>query len=242
MVRFTRADVTFSYFGMENPVVGGYDAAQGGAAARHLAGGGRGERDPTRAAAARPSRRRASSAANTWGYEPAFKSEMSEYDLPRAKALLDTYGYVDKDGDGWRDQPDGQPLVLEYATQPDQQSRQLIEQWKRNMDALGLRIEFNNRQVAREPQGLARRQADDVGRGLAGRLARLRHLHGPGLWPEQGPVESRAIRPAGVQQDLRGAACAARRPRARGAGGAGQAACSWPTCPTRCTCTASPPT
>ncbi len=78
----------------------------------------------------------------TFGYDPKFKSEMSEYNLPRAKALLDMYGYVDRDGDGWRDLPDGKPLLLEYATQPDQQSRQLIEQWKRNMDALKVRIEF----------------------------------------------------------------------------------------------------
>jgi ABC-type transport system substrate-binding protein len=81
-------------------------------------------------------------APGTWGYDPAFKSEMSDFNLSRAKALLDMHGYVDKTGDGWRDQPDGQPLVLEYATSPDQQSRQLNELWKRNMDAIGLRIEF----------------------------------------------------------------------------------------------------
>ena len=42
--------------------------------------------------------------------------------LPRAKALLDMYGYVDRDGDGWREQPNGQPLTLEVVdrTQPGQ--------------------------------------------------------------------------------------------------------------------------
>ena len=29
---------------------------------------------------------------------------------PRRKALLDKFGYVDRDGDGWRDLPDGKPL------------------------------------------------------------------------------------------------------------------------------------
>jgi ABC-type transport system substrate-binding protein len=90
-------------------------------------------------------------APGTWGYDPAFKSEMSEHNLARAKALLDLYGYVDKDGDGWRERPDGQPLKLEYATSPDQTSRQLSELWKKNMDALGLRIEF---QVAKWPEQL----------------------------------------------------------------------------------------
>ena len=37
-----------------------------------------------------------------------------------AKALLDLYGYVDRDGDGWREQPDGSPLVLELAHRSDQ--------------------------------------------------------------------------------------------------------------------------
>ena len=52
---------------------------------------------------------------------------MGTYDLPRAKALLDTYGYVDRDGDGWREQPDGGPLVIEYMTQPDEALRPLDE-------------------------------------------------------------------------------------------------------------------
>ena len=80
---------------------------------------------------------------------------MSDYDLPRAKALLDLHGYVDRDGDGWREQPDGQPLLLEYATQPDQQSRQLIELWKKNMDAHRHAHRVQDRQVAREPEGRA---------------------------------------------------------------------------------------
>jgi ABC-type oligopeptide transport system substrate-binding subunit len=58
---------------------------------------------------------------------------------------------VDKNGDGWRDQPDGKPLVLEYASQPDQTSRQLIELWKKNMDALRIRIEFK---TAKWPENL----------------------------------------------------------------------------------------
>ena len=79
---------------------------------------------------------------HTSGYDPKFKSENSEYDPARAKALLDLYGYVDRDGDGWREQPDGRPLLLLKATQPDQQSRQLDELWQHDMKAIGLRIKF----------------------------------------------------------------------------------------------------
>jgi ABC-type transport system substrate-binding protein len=86
-----------------------------------------------------------------YGYNPQFKSEMSEFDVPRAKALLDLYGYVDKDGDGWRDQPNGKPLVLELATQPDQASRQLVELWQKSMKAINIKIVFN---TAKWPENL----------------------------------------------------------------------------------------
>jgi ABC-type transport system substrate-binding protein len=76
---------------------------------------------------------------------------MSDYSPARSKALLDLYGYVDRDGDGWREQPDGKPLVLEYATQPDGRSRQLVELWKKNMDAIGIRIQFK---TAKWPENL----------------------------------------------------------------------------------------
>jgi ABC-type transport system substrate-binding protein len=88
-------------------------------------------------------------APTTFGYDPDFKSEMSEFDLAKAKALLDLYGYTDKDGDGWRDLPDGRPLVLEYATSPDSERLALAEQWQKNMDALGVRIRFR---VAKWPE------------------------------------------------------------------------------------------
>ena len=48
---------------------------------------------------------------------------MGEYDPAKAKALLDTYGYLDRNGDGWREPPDGKPLVLEVASETDQLSR-----------------------------------------------------------------------------------------------------------------------
>jgi ABC-type transport system substrate-binding protein len=85
------------------------------------------------------------------GYDPAFKSEMGDHDPARAKALLDLYGYVDKNGDGWRDLPDGSPLVLHKMSSADQLTRKLDEEWKHSMDAIGVRIEF---QVAQWPENL----------------------------------------------------------------------------------------
>ena len=67
---------------------------------------------------------------------------MSEYNPAKAKALLDTYGYVDRDTDGWREQPDGAPLILEKAATPSELDRRQSEQWRRYMTAIGIKIKF----------------------------------------------------------------------------------------------------
>jgi ABC-type transport system substrate-binding protein len=77
-----------------------------------------------------------------YGYDPQFKSELSSPSYARARALLDLHGYTDRDGDGWREQPDGQPLVLRMAFTPDRRARALSELWFKHMKAVGLRVQF----------------------------------------------------------------------------------------------------
>jgi ABC-type transport system substrate-binding protein len=144
-IRYARNDVTLSYFAMENPVLGGYGAAKV-ALRRALALAVNTDEEIRVVRRGQAIIAQGPIAPGTWGYDAAFKSEMGDYDTARAKALLDLSGYVDRDGDGWRDQPDGSPLVIEYATQPDDLSRQLITQWKKNMDAIGVRIVFRTAQ------------------------------------------------------------------------------------------------
>ena len=150
MERVPLVDATFFYFGMENPVVGGYTPekvalrralALAYDVPREIAAVRRGQAVPAQAMVP----------PMLSGYDPALKTEMSDVDLPRAKALLDQFGYVDRDGDGWRDLPDGQPLVLEYSSQPDQLSRQLQEVVKKSFDPLKIRVEFK---IAKWPEQL----------------------------------------------------------------------------------------
>jgi ABC-type transport system substrate-binding protein len=150
MKRQVNADTAMLFFNMEDPVVGGYTPDRvalrraislGMNIDRLIRLGYRGQAVP------------AQSPINphTTGYDASFKSEMSDYDVPRAKALLDLFGYTDKNGDGWRDQPDGQPLVLTRGFQADQTSREFETLWKKDLDALGLRTAS---QVAQWPEQL----------------------------------------------------------------------------------------
>lgn len=77
------------------------------------------------------------------GFDPEFVSGMSRFDRAAARALLDTYGYLDRNGDGWREQPDGSPLVLQMATETTQLDRQFNELWQRHLNAVGVRVTFN---------------------------------------------------------------------------------------------------
>ncbi|QJR15644.1 ABC transporter substrate-binding protein [Usitatibacter palustris] len=76
------------------------------------------------------------------GYDPNFRATAQDYDPSKAKALLDMFGYVDKDGDGWRDLPDGKPLVIQYKYNAgSQETRQLAALWNKSMADVGIRLE-----------------------------------------------------------------------------------------------------
>jgi ABC-type transport system substrate-binding protein len=151
MDRSPLVDITLAaLFNQDNPVVGGYTPEK--VALRRaiaLAYDSDKEIRLVRKSQAVPAQ--TAIAPLSFGYNPALKTTMSDHDPARARALLDMYGYLDRDGDGWREQPDGKPLLLEYATQPDQSSRQLAELWEKGMKAVGLRIVFK---VAKWPENL----------------------------------------------------------------------------------------
>src|SRR5437899_1599619 len=81
-----------------------------------------------------------------YGFDPEVAGPLAEYNPAKAKALLDVYGYVDRDGDGYREAPDGSKLVLEMATTPDSQGKRTDELWRKFMDRVGIRVEFKKRQ------------------------------------------------------------------------------------------------
>ena len=141
MARVPAADITIHYFSMEDPTVGGYTPDK--VALRRAISLAFHSEEEIRL----PRRNQAMAAQSiiqplTYGFSMQSKTEMSDYSPARAMALLDMYGYVDKDGDGWRDMPDGSPLRIDYATQPDSLSRELVEIWQKSMTAVGIKMRF----------------------------------------------------------------------------------------------------
>jgi len=143
-------DATLTVFNMDDPVVGGM-AADKVALRRALSLATDIEREITLARRGQAIPAQSQLVPHTLGYEADFSSELSRHDPARAMALLDLYGYVDKDGDGWRDLPDGRPLVIVRNTQPDATYRQLDELWQKNLTAIGVRLQLK---VAKWPENL----------------------------------------------------------------------------------------
>ena len=76
------------------------------------------------------------------GHDPSYRT-ISPYDPALANRLLDRFGYR-KGPDGWRRMPDGRPLVIRQATQTSQIDRTFNELWRKAMDSIAVRIEFDS--------------------------------------------------------------------------------------------------
>jgi peptide/nickel transport system substrate-binding protein len=140
LARDVQPTVTYTYFNMEDPVVGGY--ATDKIALRRaisMAYNIDDEIQIIRQGQGEPATQPIPP--NTSGYDPTLKSG-NRYDPAGAKALLDKFGYVDRDHDGWRDLPDGKPLKISMGADPSALTRQYVELWQRSMTAVGIRVEF----------------------------------------------------------------------------------------------------
>jgi len=132
-------DLTFTYFNMEDPVVGGYTPDK--VALRRAISLGYKTIDEIRII-----RKNQAIPAHTpyspgvAGYDPNFRTSANEYSPAKAKALLDMYGYIDRDGDGYREMPDGSPLVLKFNSTPNARDKQIDELFTRSMNEIGLRL------------------------------------------------------------------------------------------------------
>jgi ABC-type transport system substrate-binding protein len=141
MVRETMPRTGYTYFNLNDPIVGGYAPAQ--VALRRAISLAYNQPEETRVlrkGQAIPAQGPIPPGVS--GYDPNLRSPTVEHDPAKAKALLDMFGYVDRDGDGYRERPDGSALTLELASRSDSETRAYDELWRRSMDAVGIRIAF----------------------------------------------------------------------------------------------------
>jgi ABC-type transport system substrate-binding protein len=132
--------ITGLAFNMEDPVVGGYDKGRI-ALRRAIAMAYDAEEDARVIRHGQARRATQFIPPNVSGHDPRVEKPMRR-DVAGASALLDKFGYVDRDGDGVREAPDGRPLTLHFSSPPDTLARQQDELLQRNLTAVGLRIEF----------------------------------------------------------------------------------------------------
>jgi ABC-type transport system substrate-binding protein len=141
MDRVSELDLAFFYFGMEHPVTGGYTPEKV-ALRRAIALGFEIETAIRQIYRGQAIAAQSTVPPGSYGYDKTLAGPLAEYSPARAKALLDTFGYLDRDGDGYREKPDGSRLTLEIASVPDSQGKLIDEVWRRSMDKIGIRVEY----------------------------------------------------------------------------------------------------
>jgi ABC-type transport system substrate-binding protein len=81
--------------------------------------------------------------AGVLGYDPNYRSPVP-YDPALANALLDRNGYGKRDPDGFRRQPNGEPLTLVMSSEATVSGRLRDELWRKCLNAVGLRVMFKS--------------------------------------------------------------------------------------------------
>ncbi|HET9669822.1 MAG TPA: ABC transporter substrate-binding protein [Casimicrobiaceae bacterium] len=145
-LRYTAPSLGFTYFNMDDPIVGGYSTSQ--IALRRAIGMGFDVNEMIRvlfAGNALPANQLLPPGVS--GYDPALPPK-SLYDPASARALLDRFGFKDRDGDGYRETPDGKPLTVVRGTLPESWYREVDLLWKKSMDAIGIRMKVQQQTFA----------------------------------------------------------------------------------------------
>ena len=138
--RITQPSLSFTFFNMEDPIVGGYTPEK--IALRRAVFMAYNEAEDIRVL------KRGQSVQATQlvppgipGHDPKFDGR-TPYDPAAARALLDKFRYRDRDSDGYREMPDGRPLTLVKGSTPTAVDREEDELWKKSLDAIGIRVTF----------------------------------------------------------------------------------------------------
>jgi oligopeptide transport system substrate-binding protein len=140
--RVPEAEVVYTMFNMDDPVVGGYTVEKI-ALRRALAMAYNQAQEVTVVRNNQAIPAQSPIGTEVVGYDAEFKNTLGRYHPARAKALLDKFGYRDCDGDGWRELPGCKPLMLTYLTSAAPGQRELGELLVKGAGAVGIRIKVD---------------------------------------------------------------------------------------------------
>ena len=136
--RSVEPEITYYFFNMKDPVVGGYTKER--IALRRAMIMSYDTQEEIRVI--RKSQAIADQGpipAGVVGYDPSYRN-VNQYDPALANKLLDAVGYK-KGPDGYRTDPSGKPVTIVLTSEPQAISREYDELWKKSLDRIGLRFD-----------------------------------------------------------------------------------------------------
>jgi peptide/nickel transport system substrate-binding protein len=75
-----------------------------------------------------------------WAYDPSLEDSLS-YDPAGARRLLQAAGWSDRDGDGIRENAEGEPLTIELIVNPNQERREVAEIMQAQLREVGVALQ-----------------------------------------------------------------------------------------------------
>lgn len=145
MYRTIEPDITYQFFNMRDPVIGGFTPEKIALRRAIILGYDVGEE-------IRVIRKGQAIAAQQMvapvipGHDPDYRS-IVRFSPLQANALLDQFGYK-KDAYGYRMHPDGKPLIFTIHSLTSSDYRERDELWKKSMDRLGIRLQVKKDKFA----------------------------------------------------------------------------------------------
>lgn len=146
LTRFPVLQTYYMWMNMDDPVIGGYGKARI-ALRRAIALSYNSDEDIGLLKKGFALRAESPLPPDVLGHDPAYRSPVA-YNKATAQALLDRFGYGQRDPDGFRRQParggagGTEPLTLVMHSEATVSGRLRDELWRKNLNAIGLRVLF----------------------------------------------------------------------------------------------------
>jgi ABC-type transport system substrate-binding protein len=80
------------------------------------------------------------------GFNPSYRT-VNPYNPDAANKLLDKFGFT-RGADGWRRNPDGSPLLITMASEPESRYREQDELWLKSLEKVSIHLEIKKQNFA----------------------------------------------------------------------------------------------